>query len=76
MARHEAADASGTTRRSLSVIKSSYGTRRCFISFEQQAGVLSLPALQRFLGHDRLTTTEIYLNLAPEEVLGELREKW
>jgi integrase/recombinase XerD len=36
----------------------------------------SLPALQRLLGHDRLTTTEIYLNLSPEEVLREFREKW
>ena len=37
---------------------------------------ISLPALQRILGHDRLTTTEIYLNLSPEEVLREFREKW
>jgi integrase/recombinase XerD len=29
---------------------------------------ISLPTLQRLLGHDRLTTTEIYLNLSPEEV--------
>jgi hypothetical protein len=26
--------------------------------------------------HDRLTTTEIYLNLSPEEVLREFREQW
>ncbi len=37
---------------------------------------ISLPALQRLLGHDRLTTTEIYLNLSPEEVLREFHEKW
>ena len=37
---------------------------------------ISLPALQRLLGHDRLTTTEIYLNLSPEEVFREFREKW
>lgn len=37
---------------------------------------ISLPALQRLLGHNRLTTTEIYLNLSPEEVLREFREKW
>jgi integrase/recombinase XerD len=36
----------------------------------------SLPALQRLLGHDRLTTTEIYLNPSPEEVIREFREKW
>jgi len=37
---------------------------------------ISLPALQRVLGHDRLSTTEIYLNLSPEDVLREFREKW
>jgi integrase/recombinase XerD len=37
---------------------------------------ISLPALQRLLGYDRLTTTEIYLNLSPEEVVREFREKW
>ncbi len=37
---------------------------------------ISLPALQRLLGHDRLTTIEIYLNLSPEEVVCEFREKW
>jgi len=31
---------------------------------------------QRLLGHDRLTTTEIYSNLSPEEVLREFLEKW
>jgi integrase/recombinase XerD len=34
------------------------------------------PALQRLLGHDQLTTTEIYLNLSPEEVVREFRGKW
>ena len=37
---------------------------------------ISLPTLQRLLGHDRLTTTEIYLNLSPEDVIREFREKW
>jgi Phage integrase family len=32
---------------------------------------ISLPPLQRLLGHDRLTTTEIYLNLSPEDVIRE-----
>jgi len=32
---------------------------------------ISLPALQRLLGHDHLATTEIYLNLSPEEVMRE-----
>jgi hypothetical protein len=35
-----------------------------------------LPALQRLLGHDHLATTEIYLNLPPEEVVREFREQW
>lgn len=37
---------------------------------------IPLPALQRLLGHDRLTTTGIYLNLSPEEVIKEFRAKW
>jgi integrase/recombinase XerD len=37
---------------------------------------ISLPALQRLLGHDRLGTTEIYLNLSPEDVIREFKEKW
>jgi hypothetical protein len=26
--------------------------------------------------HDRLTATEIYLNLSPEDVVREFRDKW
>jgi hypothetical protein len=37
---------------------------------------IPLPALQQLLGHDRLTTTEISLNLSPEEMVREFREKW
>ncbi len=37
---------------------------------------ISLPALSRLLGHDRLTITEIYLNLSPEDIVREFREKW
>ena len=37
---------------------------------------ISLPVLRRLLGHNRLTTTEIYLNLSPEDVVREFREKW
>ncbi len=33
-------------------------------------------ALQYFLGHDRLTTTEIYLNLSPEDAIREFLNKW
>ncbi len=37
---------------------------------------VSLPALQRVLGHDHLTTTQVYLNMAPEDVLREYEAKW
>jgi integrase/recombinase XerD len=37
---------------------------------------VSLPSLQRVLGHDHLTTTEIYLNMSPEDVLREYESKW
>jgi integrase/recombinase XerD len=37
---------------------------------------ISLPARQRLLGHDYLSTTQIYLNLSPEDVVREFRQKW
>ncbi|MDA1190069.1 MAG: tyrosine-type recombinase/integrase [Candidatus Poribacteria bacterium] len=37
---------------------------------------ISTRALQSLLGHDRLSTTELYLNLSPEEAVREFREKW
>ena len=37
---------------------------------------ISLPSLQRFLRHDHLGTTLIYLNHSPEEVIREFNEKW
>lgn len=37
---------------------------------------VSTRALQYFLGHDRLTTTEIYLNLSPEDAIREFADKW
>jgi integrase/recombinase XerD len=49
--------------------------RHTFSITAMQKGI-SLPALQRLLGHDRLTTTEIYLNLSPEEVMREFQQKW
>jgi integrase/recombinase XerD len=33
-------------------------------------------ALQSLLGHDRLVTTEIYLNLSPEDAIREFINKW
>ncbi|NOY48045.1 MAG: site-specific integrase [Chlorobi bacterium] len=49
--------------------------RHTFAVLVVQKGI-SLPSLQRLLGHDRLVTTEIYLNLSPEEVIREFKEKW
>jgi integrase/recombinase XerD len=49
--------------------------RHTFAVAAVQKGIF-LPALQRLLGHDRLTTTEIYLNLSPEDVIREFKEKW
>lgn len=37
---------------------------------------ISTRTLQSILGHDRLATTEIYLNLSPEEALAEFKRKW
>ncbi len=37
---------------------------------------ISLPSLQRMLGHDHIETTMIYLNLAPADVISEYEEKW
>ncbi len=37
---------------------------------------LSTRSLQQILGHDHLSTTEIYLNMSPEETLREFHAKW
>ena len=37
---------------------------------------ISTRSLMQFLGHDRLTTTEIYLNLSPEDAIREFHDKW
>ena len=37
---------------------------------------ISTRALMAFLGHDRLATTEIYLNLSPEDAIREFQNKW
>lgn len=37
---------------------------------------ISTRALQSLLGHDHLTTTEIYLNLSPEDAIREFINKW
>lgn len=45
--------------------------RHTFAVFALQAGV-TLPALQRLLGHAHLVTTAVYLNVAPEDAIREL----
>jgi len=37
---------------------------------------ISTRALQSLLGHDRLATTEIYLNLSSEDAIREFLNKW
>ena len=37
---------------------------------------ISLPSLKELLGHDRIETTMIYLNLSPEFVVSEFEAKW
>ncbi len=49
--------------------------RHTFAVTASQKGI-SLRAIQELLGHDHLGTTEIYLNLSPEEMIREFREKW
>lgn len=49
--------------------------RHTFAVTSLQKGI-SLPSLQKILGHGNLQTTAIYLNLSPEEALREYREKW
>lgn len=43
-------------------------------SFLQKGG--SLAALKKILGHDRLTTTEIFLNLTDRHIVEEYERKW
>lgn len=49
--------------------------RHTFAVTSIQKGI-STRALQEVMGHDHLATTEIYLNLSPEDVLREYKEKW
>jgi integrase/recombinase XerD len=43
-------------------------------TFNQKGG--SLAALKKILGHEWLTTTEIYLNLTDEHIVQEYEQKW
>ena len=59
-------------RASISRRVSPHVLRHTFSVTAVQKGI-SLPALQRLLGHDHLATTEIYLNLSPEQSMLPLR---
>jgi integrase/recombinase XerD len=37
---------------------------------------ISIRSMQEVLDHNHLATTEIYLNLFPEDVMREFRDKW
>jgi len=62
-------------RAAISRTVSPHVLRHTFAVAAVQKGI-SLPALQRLLGHDHLATTEIYLNLSPEDVIREFQQKW
>lgn len=49
--------------------------RHTFATLALQKGI-SLAAIQKILGHDRLTTTAIYLNLTDAHVVEEFMRKW
>jgi len=49
--------------------------RHTFATLALQKGI-SLAAVQKILGHDRLTTTAIYLNFTDAHVVEEYTSKW
>ena len=49
--------------------------RHTFATLALQKGV-SLAALKKMLGHERLSTTAIYLNLRDQHVVEEFEAKW
>ena len=50
------------------------------IDNKMREGIINFKILisspQSLLGHDRLVTTEIYLNLSPEDAIREFLKKW
>jgi integrase/recombinase XerD len=49
--------------------------RHTFATLALQKGI-SIAAVQKILGHDRLSTTAIYLNLTEMHVMEEYQQKW
>ena len=62
-------------RARLSVAVTPHVLRHTFSTMFLQKGG-SLAALKKILGHDRLTTTEIYLNLTDKHIVEEYEAKW
>ena len=49
--------------------------RHTFATLALQKGI-SLATIQKILGHDRLTTTAIYLNFTDTHIVEEYAQKW
>jgi integrase/recombinase XerD len=49
--------------------------RQTFATMALQKGI-SLPTVQKILGHDRLQTTAIYLNFTDVHIQDEFQRKW
>lgn len=49
--------------------------RHTSVTLAIQKGIY-LAAIQKILGHDRLTTTAIYLNLTDTRIVDEYAQKW
>ena len=59
----------------ISQVVSPHILRHTFATLALQKGI-SLASVQKILGHDRLTTTSIYLNFTDEHVVDEFSRKW
>ena len=59
----------------LSQVVTPHILRHTFATLALQKGI-SLAAVQKILGHDRLTTTAIYLNFTDTHVMEEYAAKW
>ena len=62
-------------RAQITSVVSPHVLRHTFATLALQKGI-SLAAVQKMLGHDRLTTTAIYLNLTEGHVIEEYHNKW
>ena len=62
-------------RAQLSQLITPHVLRHTFATLALQKGI-SLAAVQKILGHDRLTTTAIYLNFTDAHVIEEYTNKW